>query len=108
MDHIVSDVDVQGQLVMAAGDEGCLYRKLGLCSIFSSLLPLKNPDKQSWPVIGHGLKNNLFTGFLSVETATALGQIRRKRASPPSCPSTPRPWLEQYNATIDILLAVNC
>ena len=25
IDHLVSDVDVQGQLVMVAGDVGCLY-----------------------------------------------------------------------------------
>ena len=36
INHLVSDVDVQGQLVMAAGDEGCLYRKLGLCTLLLS------------------------------------------------------------------------
>ena len=25
IDHLVSDVDVQGQLVMVAGDVGCLF-----------------------------------------------------------------------------------
>ena len=29
IDHLVSDVDVQGQLAMVAGDVGCLYCKLG-------------------------------------------------------------------------------